>query len=176
MIAANGSDTVVLAPTVYGGTVYRYTNSNGAWALQKLQGKPANRPAFISVTQRKFEADLNYRRSAIVLSSPSGIHYAKILTWSLGIVLLSTGDIVNFTAQTPLGETEELGAEMFSADGSLLGYGPLNYEDPVLDASLKTTATISILWSDDADRLNIRRQNESGFYVLSVAELVVGTQ
>ena len=33
---------------------------------------------------------------------------------------------------------------------------------------------IDILWIDEHDRLYLRRLNRHGFYVLSVAELVIG--
>ena len=33
--------------------------------------------------------------------------------------------------------------------------------------------SISILWTDGNDRVYLRRRNEQGYYVLSVAELVI---
>ena len=37
-VATNGTDTIVLAPTVYGGYIYRYTRSNDKWVMEKLKG------------------------------------------------------------------------------------------------------------------------------------------
>ena len=172
-VATNGSDTIVLAHEVYGGYVYRYTRSNDTWVMDKLQGGPAPRIPYILVSERDFEANLNYRRSAIVSSGPTGIFRAKILNWSLGLVILANGEIVNFTKQTPLGDTGYTSAEMFSQDGTLLGYGPLQLDDPELDGDKRVKTSISILWQDAEGRIYLRRENESGFYVLSVAELVV---
>ncbi len=172
-VATNGSDTIVLAHEVYGGYVYRYTRSNDTWVMDKLKGGPAPRIPYILVSERDFEANLDYRRAAIVGSSPEGIYRAKILNWSLGLVILANGEIVNFTMQTPLGDTGYTSAELFSQDGTLLGYGPLQLDDPELDGNKRVKTSISILWQDAAGRIYLRRENESGFYVLSVAELVV---
>ena len=172
-VATNGSDTVVLAHEVYGGYVYRYTRSNDTWVMDKLKGGPAPERPYILVSERDFEANLDYRRSAILGSSPEGIFRAKILNWSLGVVILANGEIVHFTKQTPLGDTGYTSAEMFSQDGTLVGYGPLQLDDPELDGNKRVKISISILWQDAAGRIYLRRENESGFYVLSVAELVV---
>ena len=122
-VATNGSDTIVLAPWIYDGYVYRYTRSNDTWVMDKLKGGPAPSKPYILVSERDFEANLDYRKGAIVGSSPEGIFRAKILNWSVGVVILANGDIVNFTMQTPLGDTGYTSAEMFSQDGTLVGYG-----------------------------------------------------
>ena len=95
------------------------------------------------------------------------------MNWSLGLVILANGEIVHFTMQTPLGDTGYTSAEMFSQDGTLLGYGPLQLDDPELDGDKRVKTSISILWQDAEGRIYLRRENESGFYVLSVAELVI---
>ncbi len=172
-VATNGSDTIILASRIYDGYVYRYTRSNDTWVMDKLKGGPAPRRPYILVSKRDFEANLDYRRSAIVDSSAEGIYRAKILNFSLGLVILANGEIVNFTMQTPLGDTGYTSAEMFSQDGTLLGYGPLQLDDPELGGNKRVKTSISILWQDAAGRIYLRRKNESGFYVLSVAELVV---
>lgn len=172
-VATNGSDTIVLAPQVYGGYVYRYTRSNGTWAMDRLEGAPAPRVPYILVNERDFDANLDYRKAAIISATPEGIFYAKILNWSEGLIILEGGETINFTVQTPLGDTGYASAEMFSQDGTLLGYGLLRLDDPELDADKGVKTSISILWQDSEGRIYFRRKNKSDHYVLSVAELVV---
>ncbi len=172
-VATNGRDTVVLAPQIYGGYVYRYTLSNGTWVMDRLKGGPAPEVPYILVSERDFEANLDYRRAAIMGSSPEGIYRAKILNWSSGLVFLESGEIAHFTTQTPLGDIGYASAELYSQDGTLLGYGPLQLDDLGLDADKGVKTSISILWQDSAGRLYFRRENEHEFYVLSVAELVI---
>ncbi len=172
-VATDGSDTIVLAPQVYDGYVYRYTRSNDTWVMGKLKGGPAPETPYILVSERDMEANLDYRKAAILSSTSEGIFRAKILNWSIGLIILANGDIVNFTMQTPLGDTGYTSAEMFSRDGTLVGYGPLQLNDPGLDGDKRVKTSMSILWQDAAGRIYLRRKNESDFYVLSVAELVV---
>ncbi len=172
-VATNKSDAIVLAPEVYGGYIYRYTRSNGTWAMEKLKGGPAPRQFFKPFSYRDFETNPDVRKSAIIVSNPDGIFGAQVLNWSLGIVILSTGDIVNFTKQKLLGKDAEYQAELFDRNGSLMGYGPLQFEDPDLDGNGRVMSSIRILWHDANDRIYLRRLNEEGAYVLSVAELVI---
>ena len=175
-VATNGSDTIVMAPQVYGGFVYRYTLRHDTWVMDKLKGAPAPERPYILVNKRDFEANLDYRRAAIMGSLSEGkIYRAKILNWSLGLVFLASGEIVNFTMQTPLGEIGCPSAEMFSPDGALLGHGPLQFDDPELNDHRRIPMSISILWQDAAGRIYLRRENENGYYVLSVAELVISS-
>ena len=103
------------------------------------------------------------------------MYRAKVLNWSVGIAILSTSEFVNFTKQTPLRGTGELGnkAELFDQDGSLQGYGPLQFDSQELNSNRRVMGSISILWTDGNDRVYLRRRNEQGYYVLSVAELVI---
>ena len=173
IMATNGIDTIILAPFVYSGYVYRYTRSNGSWDMEKLKGSPAPRRAYIPFSERDREANRDLRRSSISTSGPTGIYRARVLNWSVGIAILSTSEFVNFTKQTPLGG--ELGnkAELFDQDGSLQGYGPLQFDSLELNSNRRVRDSISILWTDGNDRIYLRRRNEQGYYVLSVAELVI---
>ncbi len=172
-VATNGSDTIVLAPEIYSGFVYRYTRSNDAWVMEKLEGGPAPRRAYIPISKREYDSNWNLRRSSIMTSGSGGTHRARILNRSRGIVILSTGDIVNFTMQTPLRKDPEQNAEVFNQDGTLLGHGPLQLDDPELNGNATIMRSIEILWKDADDRIYLRRSNADGFVVLSVAELVI---
>ncbi len=179
-MATNGIDKIVLVPTVYSGYAYRYTHEGGSWVVEKLEGGPVPKESYVSVSDKEFEANPELQRSSIVISGPSGLHRARIFNWSLGVVILGSGEIANFTMQTPLrrnlSDQMEYSqrVELFDQAGVLLGYGPLRFDDQKLNRSIEIMTTIEILWIDEGDRLYLRRQNQHGFYVLSVAELVIG--
>ena len=178
IMATNGIDTIILAPHIYSGYVYRYTRSNGSWDMEKLKGSPAPRRAYIPFSERDLEANRDLLASSIATSDRTGVYRAKVLNWSVGIAILSTSEFVNFTKQTPLRGRGELGnkAELFDQDGSLQGYGPLQFDSPELSSNRRVRDSISILWTDGNDRVYLRRRNEQGYYVLSVAELVIRPQ
>ena len=128
----------------------------------------------MSVNKKEFEANPELQRSSRVISGPSGVHRARIFNWSLGVVILNTGETVNFTMQTPLRGNLGHRVELFDQAGVLLGYGPLRFNDRTLNRSEEIMSGITILWIDENDRLYLRRPNGHGFYVLSVADLVIG--
>ena len=173
-MATNGIDKIVLVPQVYSGYVFRYTIEGGSWTTEKLEGGPVPRESYMTVRDKEFKANLELRRSSISTSGPSGLHRARIFNWCLGVVILGSGEIVNFTMQTPLRGNLGHRAELFGQSGVLLGYGPLRFDDQRLNRSQEIMSEIDILWIDEHDRLYLRRLNRHGFYVLSVAELVIG--
>ena len=179
-MATNGIDKIVLVPTVYSGYAYRYTHEGGSWVMEELEGGPVPKESYVSVSDKEFEANPELQRSSIVISGPSGVHRARIFNWSLGVVILGSGEIANFTMQAPLrrnlSDRMEFSqrVELFDRAGVLLGYGPLRFDDQKLNRSIEIMSTIEILWIDEDDRLYLRRLNQHGFYVLSVAELVNG--
>ena len=179
-VATNGIDKIVLVPTVYSGFAYRYTHEGGSWVMKKLEGGPVPKESYVSVSDREFKANPELQRSSRVISGPSGVHRARIFNWSLGVVILGSGEIANFTMQAPLRRNLSdriefsLRVELFDQAGVLLGYGPLNFDDQRLNRNDEIMGTFEILWIDENDRLYLRRQNQHGFYVLSVAELVIG--
>ena len=172
-MATNGIDTIILAPRIYSGYVYRYTRSNGSWDMEKLKGSPAPRRAYIPFSERDLEANRELLGASIAVSDRTGVYRAKVLNWSVGIAILSTSEFVNFTKQTPLGGEVGNKAELFDQDGSLQGYGPLQFDSQELNSNGNVMDSISILWTDGNDRVYLRRRNEQGYYVLSVAELVI---
>ena len=176
IMATNGIDTIILAPHIYSGYVYRYTRSNGSWDMEKLKGSPAPRRAYIPFSERDLEANRELLGASIAVSDRTGVYRAKVLNWSVGIAILSTSEFVNFTMQTPL--RGELGnkAELFDQDGSLQGYGPLQFDSLELNSNRRVMGSISILWTDGNDRVYLRRRNEQGYYVLSVAELEISSK
>ena len=68
-VATNGADTIVLAPTVYGGYIYRYTRSNDKWVMEKLKGGPVPTRAFIPVSQKDIEENQDIKRGSISTGS-----------------------------------------------------------------------------------------------------------
>ncbi|MDE2958364.1 MAG: 6-bladed beta-propeller [Bacteroidota bacterium] len=172
-MATNGIDEIVLVPRVYRGYVYRFVLRADAWHMAELRGGPVPRQSYRMVTKDEFDNDFELGRSSILVAGPSGVYRARVFNWSLGVAVLSTGEIVNFTLQTPL--RGELGhrAELFDATGQLLGYGPIRFNDSALNRNEEIMSDFEILWVDQNDRIYLRRPNERGFYVLSVAELVI---
>ena len=170
-VATNGTDTIVLAPTVYGGYIYRYTRSNDKWVMEKLKGGPVPTRAFIPVSQKDIEENQDIRRGSI---STSG-YRARILSRSGGVAVLSTGEILHFPVRTPLKQDFEPRAELFNQNGDLVGYGQLQFDNPELNGNARVMESISIKWIDTADRLYLVRRNGEGFFVLSVANLEIGS-
>ena len=170
-VATNGTDTIVLAPTVYGGYIYRYTRSNDKWVMEKLKGGPVPTRAFIPVSQKDIEENQDIKRGSI---STSG-YRARILSRSGGVAVLSTGAILHFPVRTPLKQDFEPRAELFNQNGDLVGYGQLQFDNPELNGNARVMESISIKWIDTADRLYLVRRNGEGFFVLSVANLEISS-
>ncbi len=175
-VAANGTDTIVLAPTVYGGYIYRYTRSNDKWVMEKLKGGPVPARAFIPVSKKDIEENQDIRRGAITTSGPTGTYSARILSRSDGVAILSTGEILHFPVRTPLKQDFEPRAELFNQNGDLVGYGQLQFDNPELNGNTRVMKSIRIKWIDSADRLYLVRRNSKGFGVLSVANLGISSK
>ena len=171
-VATNGTDTIVLAPTVYGGYIYRYTRSNDKWVMEKLKGGPVPTRAFIPVSQKDIEENQDIKRGSI---STSG-YRARILSRSGGVAVLSTGEILHFPVRTPLKQDFEPRAELFNQNGDLVGHGQLQFDNPELNGNARVMESISIQWIDTADRLYLVRRNSKGFFVLSVANLEISSK
>ena len=167
-VATNGTDTIVLAPTVYGGYIYRYTRSNDMWVMEKLKGGPVPTRAFIPVSKKDIVENQDIRRGSITKSGPTGTYRARILSRSDGVAVLSTGEILHFPRRTPLKQDFEPRAELFNQNGDLVGYGQLQFDNPELNGNARVLESISIQWIDTADRLYLVRRNSKGFPVLSV--------
>ena len=174
-VATNGVDVVVLAPNVYEGTIYRYTRAGGSWVMQRLRGGPVPRRSFMPVRKADFDTNPDIKRGAVMLSRPSGTYFARTFSESRGLAILSTGEILHFPFRTPLRKNFEPWVELFGRDGTLLGYGPLQFDDPELNGDARIMKSINIQWIDADDRLYIARTNREGFYVLSVARLEIGS-
>ncbi|MDE2827386.1 MAG: 6-bladed beta-propeller [Bacteroidota bacterium] len=175
-VATNGTDTIVLAPTVYGGYIYRYTRSNDKWVMEKLKGGPVPTRAFIPVSQKDIEENQDIRRGSITRSGPTGSYRARIFSHSGGVAVLSTGEILHFPFRTPLKQDFEPRAELFNQNGDLVGYGQLQFDNPELNGNARVMESISIQWIDTADRLYLARKNGEGFFVLSVANLEISSK
>ena len=172
-VATNGTDTIILAPTVYSGYIYRYTRSNDTWVMEKLKGGPVPTRAFIPVSQKDIEENQDIGRGSIIRSGPTWTYIARILSRSRGVAILSTGEIVHFPVRTPLKRDYEPRAELFNQNGDLVGYGQLQFDNPALNGNTRVMESIRIKWIDSADRLYLVRRNSKGFSVLSVANLEI---
>ena len=175
-VATNGTDTIVLAPFVYGGYIYRYTRSNDKWGMEKLKGGPVPTRAFIPVSQKDIEENQDIRRGSITRSGPTGTYRARIFSWSGGVAILSTGEILHFPVRMPLKQDFEPRAELFNQNGDLVGYGKLQFDNPELNGNARVMESIRIQWIDTADRLYLARKNGEGFFVLSVANLEISSK
>ena len=129
----------------------------------------------MSVSKADIDTDPDVKRGAVMLSGPSGTYYARTFSRSRGVVILSTGEILHFPFRTPLKKDFEPWVELFGRDGTLVGYGPLQFDDPELNGDARIMKSISIQWIDADDRLYIARTSREGFSVLSVARLEIGS-
>ena len=175
-VATNGTDTIVLVPTVYGGYIYRFTRSNDEWVLEKLKGGPVPTRAFIPVSEKDIEENQDIRKASITTSGPTGTYRARTLSRSSGVAILSTGEILHFPRRTPLKQDFEPRAELFNQNGDLVGFGQLQFDNPELNGNTRVMESIRIQWIDTADRLYLARKNGEGFFVLSVANLEIGSK
>ena len=175
-VTTNGTDTIVLAPFVYGGYIYRYTRPNDKWVMEKLKGGPVPTRAFIPVSENDIEENQDIRRGYVSRSGPTGTYRARIFSHSGGVAILSTGEILHFPFRTPLKQDFEPRAELFNQNGDLVGYGQLQFDNPELNGNARVMESISIQWIDTADRLYLVRRNSKGFAVLSVANLEISSK
>ena len=174
-VATNGTDTIVLAPFVYGGYIYRYTRSNDKWVMEKLKGGPVPTRTFIPVSKKDREENQDIRKAYISTSGPTGTYRARALSQSRGVAVLSTGEILHFPFRTPLKQDFEPQAELFNPNGDLVGFGQLQFDNPELNGNARVMESINIQWIDTADRLYLARKNGEGFFVLSVANLEISS-
>ena len=175
-VATNGTDTIVLAPTVYGGYIYRYTRSNDMWVMEKLKGGPVPKRSFMPVSKKDIDTNPDVRRGASMLFHSTGTYRARILSLSSGVAILSTGEILHFPLRMPLKQNFEPRAELFNQNGDLVGYGQLQFDNPELNGNARVMESIRIQWIDTADRLYLARKNGEGFVVLSVANLEISSK
>ena len=172
-VATNGKDTIVVAPQVYDGSIYRFTRPDGLWVIEKLKGLTVAQPSYIPVSLSDFESNDEVRRMAKLISGSAGMNIARIFSHSRGIGILSTGQIVHFPLRTPLKEDFEPLVELYGKDGILQGFGQLQFDDPKLNNSTEVMESIDVKWIDSEDRIYLARRNPDGFFVLSVAELKI---
>ena len=172
-VAANGMDTIVVAPKIYDGYVLRYTRSKEEWVVDKLKGKTIANKAYMTVSREEIDSSEDVRRGSIMASSPTGPQRVRVFSRSRGIGILGTGQILHFAARTPLKEDVEPVAELYGQDGNLEAYGKLLFDNSELNGSEQVTKYVALQWIDSADRLYVARRNPDGFFVLSVAELEV---
>ena len=175
-VATNGTDTIVLAPTVYGGYIYRYTRSNDMWVIEKLKGGPVPKRSFMPVSKKDIDTNPDVRRGASMLFHSTGTYRARILSLSSGVAILSTGEILHFPLRMPLKQNFEPRAELFNQNGDLVGYGQLQFDNPELNGNARVMESIRIQWIDTADRLYLARKNGEGFFLLSVANLEISSK
>ncbi|MYF39976.1 MAG: hypothetical protein F4221_03860 [Rhodothermaceae bacterium] len=139
--------------------------------MEKLKGGPVSTRAFIPVSEKDIEENQDIRRGSILTSG----YRARILSGSNGVAILSTGEILHFPQRMPLRKDFEPWVELFDQDGTLLGYGPLQFDDPELNGDAHVMESVRIQWIDADDRLYFARRNREGFFVLSIAELAISS-
>ncbi|MDE2833739.1 MAG: 6-bladed beta-propeller [Bacteroidota bacterium] len=172
-VATDGINTIVVAPYVYDGRIYRYVRSPDRWITEKLKGRDIAAKAFVPISKEKFDSSDDARRGTITRSSPTGPQHVRVFSRSRGIGILSTGQILHFTLRTPPKEDFEPLVELYGQDGNLEAYGRLLFNNPELNGNARVMESIALQWMDAADRLFIARRNPDGFFVLSVAELEI---
>jgi len=111
---------VLVVPFLYEGKIYRYAQeaSTDTWhEIEPLEGHVNESPAYTRVYDEPFPEE------ARVLHS-GGAHAGIVHNESLGVFTLNDGRIVHFTF---IREDEQrvLGIELFSPDGRLQEYGPV---------------------------------------------------
>ena len=172
-VATDGMNTVVVAPYVYDGYIYRYVRSSDRWVMEKLKGRTIAAKAFLPVSKDEIDSSDDVRRGSIMRTSPTGPQRVRVFSRSRGIGFLSTGQILHFPLRTPLKEDFEPLVELYGEDGNLEAYGRLLFDDPELNGNARVMESVALQWVDATDHLFIARRNPGGFFVLSVAELEI---
>ena len=172
-VATDGMNTVVVAPYVYDGYIYRYVRSSDRWVMEKLKGQNIAEKSFVPLSKDEIDSSDDVRRGSIISSSPTGPQRVRVFSRSRGIGILSTGQILHIPLRTPLKEDFEPLVELYGQDGNLEAYGRLLFDDPELNGNARVMESVALQWVDATDRLFIARRNPGGFFVLSVAELEI---
>ncbi|HKV12456.1 MAG TPA: 6-bladed beta-propeller [Thermoanaerobaculia bacterium] len=157
---------LLYAPTLYRGEIYRFEEREGGWASsQVLRGYAPGDP-LVPLDAR---APRGNREFVFSMSFRKGRAVAEIRNASLGLFRLKDGRIVHFT-QIANGARRAFGAEVFTADGRLLGYSPI--EEFTAGRGRSTLFPIVVEWKDEQDLFYLRDIRE--FPMLRVVRFTFG--
>jgi hypothetical protein len=157
---------LLYAPTLYRGEVYRFEEREGEWAPAQVFRGHAPGDSLVPLDAR---APRGNREFVFSMSSRKGRAVAEIRNASLGLFRLRDGRIVHFT-QIASGAKRTFGAEVFTADGRLLGYSPI--EELAAGRGRSDLFPIVVEWKDEQDLFYLRDIRE--FPTLRVVRFTFG--
>ncbi|MDY7091697.1 MAG: 6-bladed beta-propeller [Acidobacteriota bacterium] len=157
--------SILYAPGLYRGEIHVYRQQDGEWRhAETWDGYVAQDPPLVEVDA---EAQHNYFN--VQITNESGKRAARIRNQSRGIFELTDGRVVHFTVLTAGKDSMEVmfGAEIFSPEGELEGYGVL---PQITDHH--HTEQFYIDWKDEEDRFYVREATDR--FVVWIARLTQG--
>jgi len=155
--------TLVLAPTLYAGVLYRYTrDTNGNWTFDRLQGRAPGHATHEVV-------DSPDRPFSLFTSAGIGARYRSA---SRGVGLLNDGRIVHLSVSEDESGRRQLQLELFNADGTLHNVGRIDgFEHSETEfQAINQAVNVSLEWIGSQNRLYLV-DRRSGFPVLRVVTL-----
>lgn len=157
---------ILYAPTLYRGEIYRFEERDGSWAAAQVFRGYAPGDSLVPLDTR---TPRDNREFVFNMGSRKGPVAAEIRNASLGLFRLKDGRIVNFT-QIANGARRTFGAEVFTADGRLLGYSPI--EEFEAGRGRLPLFPIVVEWKDEQDLFYLRDIRE--FPTLRVVRFTFG--
>lgn len=146
---APGTSSLLLAPTLYQGLLYRYVPAgDGTWTLQHLEGRDPGHP-----THEPVESLDN--SSSLFTSAGIGARYRSV---SKGVGQLSDGRAVHLSTSENEDGVRQLQLELFSPDGTLQKVGRIDalMHDKSGIEEVEDAVAVSLLWVDRRDRLYLK--------------------
>lgn len=160
-----GNSTLVYAPGLYDGKLYRYEKRNGQWMQTDILHGYVEEQPYTIVTSSPFDTD-----HADMVTSVAGMSRplaALLHNRTRGLFKLQNGRLVHFTF-SEFGDERVFGIEVFDEEGNLIGYGPIRAVP--LDRNGMATLWWRVAWKDDKGRFYIV-DREGDAPVVRVVEL-----
>jgi hypothetical protein len=156
--------SILFAPGLYRGQIHVYRETEGDWQLvDSWQGYVAQDPPLVEVDVNAEHRYLNFQ-----VTQEGSKRAAQIRNESRGVFELADGRVVHFSVLTA-GDEVLYGAEVFSPQGQLEGYGVL---PQITDHH--HTEQFYIDWKDEEDRFYVREATDR--FVVWIARLTLGEQ
>ncbi len=147
-------NAILFAPGLYSGKVHRYRKQGDAWVKgQTLHGYVHEKQPFTDLEVAP------YIGASRVMTMRGRKYAAKIHNESRGVFTLNDGHIVHFTVIESL-NGKVFGVELYTAEGELLGYSPLEQFQTTPSEDDNDTIAVFVSWKDDADRFYVRDHRE----------------
>lgn len=162
---ARGALSLLLVPRLYDGHLYRYVQeAGGRWALRRLEGRAPGHPTHEVVQYEDGDAF-----PSVVFSGGLGARYRST---SHGVGQLSDGRVVHLSTREDERGVRQLQLELFDADGTLAGAGPVEgfEHDERAFEHVERAVRVRLSWVDQSDRLYLV-DRRTGFPVIRVVEL-----